>query len=348
MAPVRVSPALPLALLALLAACGGDGGSGAAPAAADHLMLADGNRWAYDYTLSSLGPTPAAVTLVTATAATLSGGESVMQLEERSLGNASFGFSSSLLLRQDASRLASVVDLAPGDTLPFPNPLPLLQLPLRQGEAYDLYDYVADPSYVDHDGDYVTEPVTVRARVTEVAAETVTVPAGVFDTLRVVRERQDSWVNSSDGSPGGAVFIEREWYARGVGPVRRERETGHLREQWALTRYRVGGRASDTTPPQVVATYPAPAATEAAGNVLGLRLVFSETVDPLTVHLQLVDAAQVAVSPLHVYYAPAMNEVDIQLVPALAAGTYTATLEQARDLMGNPVAAPYSWTFTLE
>lgn len=335
-----------LSLLLLLAACGGDGGGEGAPP--DHLMLADGNRWSYDYTLSSLGTTPTAVTLVTATATALSSGETVIQLDERSLGNSSFGFSSSTLLRQDGSGLASVVDLAPGDTPPFPNPLPLLKLPLRQGDAYDLYEYTIATSYTDHDGDYITEPITVRARVTEVAAETVTVPAGVFSTLRVVRERRDSWVNSSDGRPGSAVFTERDWYARGIGPVQRERENGSLREHWALTRYRVGERASDTTAPQVVSAYPPPGTATAASSVFGLTLGFSETVDPLSVRLRVVDAAQAEVSPLSFYYAPAPAEVSIALTPPLPAGTYTATLEQARDLMGNAVAAPYSWTFTLE
>lgn len=338
---------LPLLLPLLLAACGGDNGQAGSPAAAaepDYLMLADGNRWTYDYYQPSLSPEPAGLMLATATSADLPGGQPGLQLTEDTIDGV--GLSSQTLLQLSDSLLA-IVMAGSGAEAPSPEPFPLLRLPLRVGDRYDLLQRLSDFRPIDHDGDGISEPVSERFHVTDIAPETLSVAAGTFATLRITREVESTWVNSLDGSPGSSTYTSRYWYAPGVGLVQREQGTGFGSMRWSLSGYALGGQRSEATPPQVVSVSPEPESLQSAGTDTPLVITFDESVDPSSLRLTVSAAALTYLPPTNSFPRYGKQAI-FWPAPALGPGTYTATLSGATDLLGNPLAAPYSWTFTLQ
>ncbi|MBI5018195.1 MAG: Ig-like domain-containing protein [Deltaproteobacteria bacterium] len=103
--------------------------------------------------------------------------------------------------------------------------------------------------------------------------------------------------------------------------------------------------APDTTPPTVSSTTPANGANGVAVNA-GVSVTFSEPVDAasLAASLTLAGPGGPVAGTVTVVGATATFTPAASLVPATA---YTATVGTgARDLAGNPLAAPFSWTFT--
>ena len=100
----------------------------------------------------------------------------------------------------------------------------------------------------------------------------------------------------------------------------------------------------DNTPPAVTATVPANAATGVLTNSK-ITATFSETMDPLTMTNLIFTVAGV---PGTVKSDPISRTATFTPASILAAGTvYTATISTgAEDLVGNALAANYSWNFT--
>lgn len=102
--------------------------------------------------------------------------------------------------------------------------------------------------------------------------------------------------------------------------------------------------ASDTTPPEISATFPENGAS-AVGVNTPVRAMASEELDSASitgVNFTLSGGASGTVT-----YVPSEHSVVFTPSAALAYATqYTATVEGLRDASGNTLAAPYSWSFT--
>lgn len=330
MPPARLRLATLLAPL-VLAGCNGDGGT--SPAAPDYLALRDGNRWVYRSTV--VAPI---LEQHKAVDDTLPDGRAALRMDIRiwlpgSLG----GGSGSHWLLRSPHEVAYARDTSMGG----PGSQLRLRLPLRVGDQYPLGTPETYPPYYDRDGDGTNDALTVTSRVAEIAPDTVATPLGSFDTLRVTTEHRSLWKLSSDGSPLEDVNQVIEWFAPGVGLVRRYSDSGGPYEI-ELIGYRVGARRSETTPPQLHLTMPdAGAAAASAGTAV--QAEFDEDLDVDSARLVLRDAGGNAV-----FGAQSAREHTVTFQPAapLASGLYTATVEHAEDLVGN-VAAPVSWSFTV-
>ncbi|HYY78527.1 MAG TPA: DUF4082 domain-containing protein, partial [Actinomycetes bacterium] len=103
--------------------------------------------------------------------------------------------------------------------------------------------------------------------------------------------------------------------------------------------------AVDNVPPAVVGQSPPPDATQVPTST-AVSATFSEPVQPATVAFSLADAAGHAVAGA-TGYDGATRTATFTPSAALAEGvSYTATVDGAKDLAGNQMAAPATWTFT--
>ncbi len=103
--------------------------------------------------------------------------------------------------------------------------------------------------------------------------------------------------------------------------------------------------ATDTTPPTVVSTAPAGGATGVPAST-AVSATFSESVQPGTVAMTLRDAAGATVPGTQSYDDPTRTVTLRPSAPLAASATYTATVSGARDLAGNQMAQPFTWSFS--
>ena len=110
---------------------------------------------------------------------------------------------------------------------------------------------------------------------------------------------------------------------------------------WSFT----SGTVADTTPPQVISTVPAEGATGVALNA-SLTATFSEAMDPATIgatSFTLLDGTTAVPGAVSYTGVIATFNPTGDLDPET---TYVATIQDtATDLVGNPMAADYTWSF---
>ncbi|MBV8234438.1 MAG: DUF4082 domain-containing protein, partial [Acidimicrobiia bacterium] len=100
-----------------------------------------------------------------------------------------------------------------------------------------------------------------------------------------------------------------------------------------------------TAPPQVTGQTPAPGAAGVA-TLSTVAATFSDAVQAGTIVFVLKDGSGNVV-PATVTYSGATDTATLTPSSALSTSTtYTATVSGAKDLSGNPMAAPVSWSFT--
>ena len=102
---------------------------------------------------------------------------------------------------------------------------------------------------------------------------------------------------------------------------------------------------ADTTPPTVTSTAPAGGATGVPPTT-AVSAVFSEPVQPGTVAFTLRDASGATVPGTQSYDDPTRTATLRPTAALAASAVYTATVSGARDLAGNPMAQPFTWSFT--
>ncbi|MGH9119359.1 MAG: DUF4082 domain-containing protein [Acidimicrobiales bacterium] len=131
----------------------------------------------------------------------------------------------------------------------------------------------------------------------------------------------------------------------GVNGVYRYGPGGFPTDAYGNTNYWVDVVFRDTSGPSVVAQVPEPG-TQNVAATSGLSVRFNEAVQPGTISFELRDSANAPVSG-SLTYDPSTMTATFQPNAALAGATsYTATVSGARDVHGNPMAAPVSWSFT--
>ena len=101
----------------------------------------------------------------------------------------------------------------------------------------------------------------------------------------------------------------------------------------------------DTTPPSVASTSPLPNASSVATTVKPAA-TFAGTVDPASVQISLKDSAGNAVPGSATFDAPSRAVRFTPASPLTHGASYTASV-QANSASGVPMAAPYTWSFTV-
>jgi hypothetical protein len=343
-----------LAALAALALSGCGGGAGtaagaltapgiAAPssAAPDFFPLAVGHRWVYAESVDGAAP---------------------LQTAFRVIGTQTVGGAPALLAQADdggTTRQELYVRTAAGITR-WPaasadavtqavGPVLVLRFPVQAGDSFDAVDKTLATCY-DFDSDGVLDPLSVQSRVTVVGFETLDTPVGSIVGVAHLRTvLSQSTTLSSNGALVTVQITTDDWYAPGLGPLRRLTVTQAngttQRADATILAFRVGSVASENVPPVVDAVLPADGSTQAAGAVI--QVVYSEAMDPTSGPVLALTAPDGSPVAADIVWADARTA---RLMPpsALAAGRYTVRASTAaQDLAGNALATARVWSFTV-
>ena len=345
----NIRQALGVSVLALLAACGG-GGGGAADAVVppvtlpsagpDFSPLAVGDAWVY---LRNDG----VVERRSVTGTKVVDGQSALVVSDTDFAS---GSTESSTFRKTASAITEVPDGSDA-LLGAVGAIDSLRLPLRVGDSYTQVDKSISGT-LDIDRDGRPDTVTVRATVTVLASESITVAAGSFaDCLKVRTQLTLSGVGSSSGQATSVVSVADEWYAPEIGVVRSRLESNgdgvSTVETRELRSYRVGSRSNDTAAPKIVSTTPAVGAT--VGTRVALTLDFDEPIDGPALGagaVTVVDAGGAVVG--NGLSTVSGSRLQSNLPAPLAPGVYTIRLASTvQDALGNRIA-PQQWTITVD
>jgi hypothetical protein len=132
--------------------------------------------------------------------------------------------------------------------------------------------------------------------------------------------------------------------------VYRSGSAGFPSDSWQATNYWVdvvfqGTAPADTRAPSATVSTPLPDSSSVA-RTAAAAVVFDEAVQPASVAMTVTGAAGSPVGGT-VSYDPGTRTASFRPTEQLAAGTkFTASLTAARDLAGNALAAPVTWSFT--
>jgi hypothetical protein len=206
----RFSAVLAVTLAIALGGCGGDASP---PPSTDPFPLAVGNQWTMEVSEPFV---PAGTQTRTVTGQR---GVDAVQAFVMTLAGL---FPGEVLYSRDASAVVQWPD--PQDPYAMAlGPRVILRLPLGVGDTWIQFDKTVDTG-ADFDGDGLSDAAAVRADVVVQAQERVETPAGTFDAAFVVVTTSSATVRGSADGHDFEPSLEtvREWYAPGVGLVRRE------------------------------------------------------------------------------------------------------------------------------
>jgi hypothetical protein len=229
--------------------------------------------------------------------------------------------------------------------------VPLIKGPVATGASWVQVDKTGLVG--DADGDGKIDTVAIHSVVTVIGLESVATPAGHFDgALHLRTVIDETVVSGADNVTRQTRSTVDDWYAPDIGLVRSTTVTGtgaaSTTDTVTLQSYRLGSRVSDTKAPGIVATAPGSTGVENLAHY-SISAQFDESIDPDSLSaggFTLVGSdgkpidCQVLVDRGHVNFWPRATLPD---------GTYTATLGTGvTDLVGHPLAAPRSWSFTFD
>jgi hypothetical protein len=249
---------------------------------------------------------------------------------------------------------SSVRLLAPDASDPMERALsgiPLMRLPLTVGERVQQADLSFD-SGADFDRDGKTDKMRLQASVLVAGQQTVTTEASSFkDAAHLTQTITGTITLSSSGATQQINIQIDSWYADSIGLVQRvERFWGQGYDETRrskLSAYRVGSLKSDHSSPTVAGVTPDAGPLPSAA--VSVAATLSKPVDPgsvLTNSFTVTDSANTLI--------PGSVQVNGKLLTfkasqSWATGTYTARLNtDIKDMLGNSLPEPKSWTFTVD
>jgi len=345
-------------VLLVLAGCGGGGGSSGAsgptiPSAGpgdtgNYFPLALGDRWGFNVALSDAGQPPVSHF----EAAQITGTKSLWGYSTFALTYAGEGSGDPYqeYYYKNGAGVFHFGDNSADPVVAAIGPYQLVAFPLQVNASLVQVNKTIDLGD-DLDGDGLNETMTIRSEVKVIGFESVVVEAGTFSNcVRLRTDVTETLTLSDSGFEISATGAAAEWYAPGIGLVKRHSELSSLGlssvSDYALASYGVGGLKSETIPPTVNSVTPD------ANTVLltaSIQAVFSEEIDPFSLDatsFTLRDAADQAVAGAVSYL-----EKTATFTPSapLAGGIYFATLTTGvQDVAGNPLQADYSWSFSVD
>jgi hypothetical protein len=340
-----------LALAGLMSACGGGGGSSteAPPQAVAPIATAADNHFPLDSEARRVYVTSAAAesVIVRTAGMQLVEGVSGTVLLRQDLTNGtvhrSVYVSTASGVRQYSAAAADAIERAFDGTN-------AIRFPARAGDSFVQLDTTID-SGRDFDGDGRADRVTLRAEVTVIAIETVSVPAGTFSN--VLHQRQtvrQTVLPASGAAPFNIEANADTWYAPNIGVIKsvvaQRAASADITTTESLTKYRVGTQSNDTVSPAAQGSLPISLTSAASATI---SAVFSEEMDEASFAagvFALVDAAGRSVAGV-----VQVQGRTIGFVPAvpLKSGFYSATISTAaQDLVGNRLITALGWSFVVD
>lgn len=196
---------------------------------ANYAPVTVGNRWTYRSSLDgSVTQIRVAPSRVSAT-----GVQMIVDARETP---ASYAKTADALLVEDATSLHGELGL-----------LETLQFPVTVGDSFVQVDRAGLDAGWDADGDGRHETLAIHAEVFVLGFETLTVPAGRFaDCAKVLTETRQALDYTRSGRQAVMLTHVVDWYAPGVGRVRRDLENVvggvTLSSRYELVDYAVDGR----------------------------------------------------------------------------------------------------------
>lgn len=331
----------------LLAACGAGSADADAPTAPDptakpdYAPLDTGSRWVYrreDGTLEQQA--------VTGTRTVQGRVATVLATTDVDSGSVEEAFylktANALIELPDSSDPVSVQI---GDVT-------LLQLPLQAGQSFVQVDKTLAQGD-DLDGDGRPDAMAIRAEVTVLGFDDISVPAGRFSQSAHVRTVVTlNATSSSGGNPLTVTTTVDEWYAPDIGLVRDSIVSEFAGQRFtsarALVAYAVGSRRVDIRSPTLTGSEPAAGA--AVRSASQLSLAFDEAMDLASLRnggFRLLDPAGQTV-PVTLLPINSGTGVIVALSAPLGTGRHTVKLGAgAQDLVGN-VLPTQEWTFSVD
>jgi hypothetical protein len=223
----------------------------------------------------------------------------------------------------------------------------LMTFPIEVGAQYSQADITVD-SGIDFDGDGKTDAIRVQAGLTVAGFESV---SNFGNALHQREDIVETLIPSSGLASVDAHITIDGWYVDGVGLVQEVSHTtgsgvNHSTTR-TLTAYRVGTCTADTTAPSAIAVSPAAATMRASNAVVSVTFdeaMYAGSITPST--FAVLDSANV---PVPGQSRLVGNTLTFTPARAWASGTYSARITTgATDLVGNPLAAGRTWTFTID
>jgi hypothetical protein len=349
MGNLKVPMYLAAVLCILLSGCGGGSSGGVqqqqqalTPVPGDSSSYApynSGNSWAYRVTRNEINtPTVDVVDFIKVTQANVvNGAVQAVLTESDNSGNRS----SQPILKNNSGLFYS------------DSGYPVLKFPLMINDHFLQMNVVGQDYGEDLDRDGVNEHIDAHSEITVVGVETVTVNAGTFENcVRVQTDGRQTMHFSSDSSTRSVAITTSEWYAPGMGLVKRTTSVtsgGYVvaSESYNLTSYLVDGRKSESTTPTVTSVDQTGVVPASAASAIAVH--FSEEMDPLSLNsgtFTLSNSGGQSITGTISY-----SKASAMFIPAtpLPSGTYTATVSTgAHDPSGNALAQNYSWIFTVD
>jgi hypothetical protein len=347
---------LGLAASLALAGCGGGGGSSAtAPAAGtptapdvatpssaapDYFPMAVGNRWVYAESVDGAAPLQTAFRVVGTQ--TVGGVPAwVARADDGGTTREELYVRTATGITRTPSASADAITLALGA-------VPVMRWPVQAGDSFDAVDKNLAACF-DFDSDGVLDPLSVQSRVTVVGFETLDTPWGSIGGVAHLRTvLSQSTTLSGNGAVVTVQITTDEWYAPGLGPLRRLTVTqanGTTQSTDTVVQaFRVGTVASEAVPPVVDAIFPADGSAQGADAVI--KVVYSEAMDHTSGPVLTLTAPDGSPVLADIVWDDARTA---RLAPqaALVAGRYTVRAGTAgQDLAGNGLATAQVWSFT--
>lgn len=227
----------------------------------------------------------------------------------------------------------------------------IYRLPMQVGDLFVQYERSFD-DVDDVDGDGRSERLLVLSTVLVVGLESVSAPAGTFDSAlhlrNVITLRLTS---SSNGQISEVVSTANDWFAPDVGLVRTEfesRAAGTVIERGTrvLVAYRVGSRSNDPTPAQLLDALPLPGAVGVPPD--RVMVLPTKAVDPDSGR-----SSFTVIDPSGQVHPGTVTEsqgwMSWRPSAPMPSGRYEARVSGALiDMAGNPVAAGKTWQFDVD
>jgi len=230
----------------------------------------------------------------------------------------------------------------------------VLHLPFQPGVSLPQVDATV-ASGRDFDGDGVEDHVHIVGTMTMVAMEDVKVVAGFFGATMHMRQTFNlTYQLSGIGQSVDGLLLVDEWYADGVGLVKRESRaringSEEITTQ-SLSEFQVGARSTNSIAPVVRSVSPAGGSLSAARD--GVTVTFNKPIDPGSIGADTLvvkdQAGQRVVGTLVPTFGEA-NEVFRLNAAPLPSGHYTAILNNdPRDTAGRALLFGKTWTFDVD
>ncbi|HVN24441.1 MAG TPA: FG-GAP-like repeat-containing protein [Syntrophorhabdales bacterium] len=316
----------------------------------DFFPMSVGNVWEARVTITSTGqPATTYTDVMQITGTRLFNGVSTLVIQE---SDPSRGILAEDYRAKTSAGITYYGNNDPTDTItPLIVPYMEAQFPLQVGSSFEQINRPGLDYGQDLDGDGIHETFSVYSTTTLVGFEAVTVDAGTFNNCAKLQTTLTVTVTLSYYHYQVTVTDAlTEWYAPGVGPVKRHSVTSgsgyYSTEDYVLVAYNADGNHSAT--PSVASVQPAQG-TRVKAAPSTITVVFSQDMNSSSINTSTFTVRDSGNNPIA--GTVSYQNKRLTFTPSLPFpdGTYTVTMSTGvRDFGGISLVSPYTWSFTID